>query len=62
MLPELPLPTKIRTAFQDPIEVDHDPERARDKAYVDEKYEEVRQSIQSGMDALARRRAFPVFG
>jgi hypothetical protein len=25
-------------------------------------YEEVRQSIQGGMDALARRRTFPVFG
>jgi 1-acyl-sn-glycerol-3-phosphate acyltransferase len=62
MLPELPLPTKIRTAFQDPIEVDHDPERARDKAYVDAKYEEVQDSIQNGMDALARRRAFPIFG
>ena len=62
ILPEFPLPTKIRTAFQDPIEVDHDPERANDDAYVDEKYEEVRQSIQHGMDVLARRRAFPIFG
>jgi hypothetical protein len=62
MLPELPLPTKIRTAFQDPIEVDHDPERAGDDAYVDEKYEQVRRSIQDGIDTLARRRAFPIFG
>ena len=62
MLPEIPLPTKIRTAFQDPVEVEHDPERAGDDDYVDEKYEEVRRSIQGGMDALARRRAFPVFG
>jgi 1-acyl-sn-glycerol-3-phosphate acyltransferase len=61
-LPEIPLPTKIRTAFQEPIELDHDPERAGDEAYVREKYEEVRQSIQRGMDSLARRRAFPVFG
>ncbi len=61
-LPELPLPTKIRTAFQEPVELDHDPERADDQAYVEEKYEEVRQSIQRGMDALARRRAFPLFG
>ena len=62
MLPELPLPTKIRTAFQDTVEIDSDPERAGDDAYVDEKYEEVRRSIQHGMDALARRRAFPLFG
>jgi 1-acyl-sn-glycerol-3-phosphate acyltransferase len=61
-LPEIPLPTKIRTAFQAPIELDHDPERAKDQPYVESKYEEVRQSIQQGMDTLARRRTFPVFG
>jgi 1-acyl-sn-glycerol-3-phosphate acyltransferase len=62
MLPEIPLPTKIRTAFQPPVELDHDPERASDEKYVEAKYEEVRQSIQNGMDVLARRRAFPLFG
>jgi 1-acyl-sn-glycerol-3-phosphate acyltransferase len=62
LLPEVPLPTKIRTAFQPPVELDHDPERAGDKAYVDRKYQEVQGSIQRGMDALARRRAFPLFG
>jgi 1-acyl-sn-glycerol-3-phosphate acyltransferase len=61
-LPEIPLPTKIRTAFQPPVQLDHDPERARDRKYVQEKYEEVRQSIQRGMDSLARRRRFPLFG
>src|SRR3954454_22015792 len=62
MLPELPLPTKIRTAFQDPVRFEVDPERADDDDYVNRKYREVRRSIQSGMDALARRRAFPLFG
>jgi 1-acyl-sn-glycerol-3-phosphate acyltransferase len=62
LLPEIPLPTKIRTAFQEPIEVDHDPERAADTPYVERKYEEVRRSIQRGMDALARRRRLPLFG
>jgi 1-acyl-sn-glycerol-3-phosphate acyltransferase len=62
MLPEIPLPTKIRTAFQAPIEFDDDPARASDDDYVDAKYEEVRASIQQGMDVLARRRAFPLFG
>ena len=61
-LPEIPLPTKIRTAFEDPISVDNDPERAGDDEYVERKYEEVRQSIQAGMDRLARRRRFPIFG
>ncbi|CNH72985.1 1-acyl-sn-glycerol-3-phosphate acyltransferase [Mycobacterium tuberculosis] len=43
------------------IELDHDPERAADDGYVDRKYREVQDSIQKGMDALARKRALPVF-
>jgi 1-acyl-sn-glycerol-3-phosphate acyltransferase len=62
MLPELPLPTKIRTAFLEPIELDFNPDRANDDEYVQAIYEEVRASIQTGMDALARRRRFPLFG
>ena len=62
LLPEIPLPTRIRTAFQDPIEFDCDPERADDEDYVEEKYQEVQTSIQEGMDALARRRRLPLFG
>jgi 1-acyl-sn-glycerol-3-phosphate acyltransferase len=62
LLPEIPLPTKIRTAFQPPIDLDHDPDRAGDDDYVRAKYDEVQQSIQRGMDALARRRALPLFG
>jgi len=62
VLPELPLPTKIRTAFQDPVRFEVGPERADDDEYVDRKYREVRRSIQSGIDALARRRTFPLFG
>ena len=62
MLPELPLPTKIRTAFQPPVKLSRDPAKAKDVDYVDRKYDEVQQSIQDGMDTLARRRAFPIFG
>jgi 1-acyl-sn-glycerol-3-phosphate acyltransferase len=62
MLPELPLPTKIRTAFQAPVKLSRDPAKAKDDKYVDRKYDEVQQSIQDGMDALARRRTFPIFG
>ena len=62
MLPELPLPTKIRTAFQPPVKLSRDPAKAKDDTYVDRKYDEVQQSLQDGMDALARRRTFPVFG
>jgi 1-acyl-sn-glycerol-3-phosphate acyltransferase len=62
LLPEIPLPTKIRTAFQPPIEFERDPARAEDEDYVERMYEEVRASIQDGMDALARRRRLPLFG
>jgi 1-acyl-sn-glycerol-3-phosphate acyltransferase len=62
MLPEIPLPTKIRTSFQEPIEVDTDPDRAGDDDYVQAKYDEVQASIQSGMEKLARHRRFPLFG
>ncbi len=60
-LPQLPLPAKIRTRFMPVIELDHDPGRADDDDYVDRKYREVQDSIQQGMDALARRRALPIF-
>jgi 1-acyl-sn-glycerol-3-phosphate acyltransferase len=62
LLPEIPLPTKIRTAFQEPIELDRDPERANDEDYVRGSYKDVCDSIQQGMDALARRRRLPLFG
>jgi 1-acyl-sn-glycerol-3-phosphate acyltransferase len=62
LLPEVPLPTKIRTAFQPAVELDTDPERAKDDDYVEAKYHEVRDRLQAGMDALARRRRLPLFG
>ena len=61
-LPQLPLPAKIRTRFMPAVEIDSDPARADDDAYVDQKYDEVQRSIQRGMDALARKRALPFFG
>ena len=61
LLPELPLPTKIRTAFQEPIELDFDPGRAEDQRYVRQIYRAVRASLQDGMNALARRRRLPLF-
>ena len=62
LLPEIPLPTKIRTAFQDPIDIDADPERAEDDRYIKTKYREVCASLKGGMDTLARRRRLPLFG
>src|SRR5258708_1609012 len=60
-LPQLPLPAKIRTRFMPAVELDQDADRADDEEYLDRKYREVQDSIQSGMDALARKRALPLF-
>ena len=62
ILPEIPLPTKIRTAFQEPVDVGDDPEKADDDRHVEKKYDEVQAAIQKGMDTLARRRRLPLFG
>src|SRR3954452_11543906 len=61
-LPEIPFPTKIRTAFQEPIEFEDDPKLAEDNDYIQQKYDEVEGSIQRGIDTLARRRRLPLFG
>lgn len=58
----VPLPAKIRTELLDPIEVDDDPERVDDDAYVQKIYDEVQAAIQAGMDRLAAKRTLPVFG
>jgi 1-acyl-sn-glycerol-3-phosphate acyltransferase len=61
-LPQFPLPAKIRTRLMPAVELEHDPELADDAGYVEEKYWEVQNSIQRGIDALARKRALPLFG
>jgi hypothetical protein len=44
------------------VDVDHDPARADDVDYIEQKHREVESSIQRGMDAFARWRALPLFG
>jgi 1-acyl-sn-glycerol-3-phosphate acyltransferase len=58
----VPLPAKIRTELLDPIEVDDDPERVDDEAYVQKVYGEVQRAIQAGMDRLAAKRTLPILG
>ena len=58
----MPLPAKIRTEILDPVEVDTDPDRAGDTAYVQKIYDEVEAVIQAGMDRLAAKRTLPVLG
>jgi len=58
----VPLPAKIRTEFLEPIYFDSDPDKENDNAYVDRMYQEVESSIQAGMDRLAKKRKFPIWG
>jgi hypothetical protein len=57
----LPLPARVRTELLDPIELDTAPTRSEDE-YVSSIYREVKAAIQAGMDRLAKRRSFPIFG
>lgn len=58
----IPLPAKIRTEILDPIEVVDDIEKENDAEYVDEIYKKVENSIQAGVNRLASKRRFPIFG
>lgn len=61
-LQHIPLPAKIRTEFLEPVDPGSDPALADDDAHVQRIYNEVEARIQQGMDRLAARRRFPVFG
>jgi hypothetical protein len=58
----IPLPAKIRTEILAPIHVESDPALMDDDDYLNKIYEEVQGAIQDGMDRLAKRRSFPIFG
>ena len=58
----VPLPAKIRTRLMEPIYLDNDPQRLDDQEYVEGVYKMIEGTIQTGMDELASRRGFPVFG
>ena len=58
----IPLPSKIRVELLDPIEVSRDTDKENDQAYIDGLYKKVEQSIQAGVNRLAEKRKFPVFG
>lgn len=61
-LQHIPLPSKIRTEFLEPIYLDADPAKADDPEYVRRMYLQVESRLQAGMDQLAKKRKFPIFG
>jgi 1-acyl-sn-glycerol-3-phosphate acyltransferase len=58
----VPLPAKIRTELLEPIYPAADPALADDQEYVDAMYDLVESRIQQAMDAMAKKRKFPIFG
>ena len=62
IIPQIPLPAKIRTEILEPVEVGTTAGLEDDDDYVDEKYREVERALQSGVNRLARKRKFPIFG
>ena len=58
----LPLPAKIRPELLNPIKLDTEPTRSEDDEYVSAIFREVEAAIEAGMDRLATRRSFPIFG
>jgi 1-acyl-sn-glycerol-3-phosphate acyltransferase len=62
VIPQIPLPAKLRSEILEPVDVGDDPEREDDDGFVDRKYREVRGVLQMGMRRLARKRRFPLLG
>jgi 1-acyl-sn-glycerol-3-phosphate acyltransferase len=58
----IPLPSKIRTEILEPVFLDADPARADDEDYVNAMFAKIEGRIQAGMDKLAKKRKFPIFG
>jgi 1-acyl-sn-glycerol-3-phosphate acyltransferase len=61
-IPQIPLPAKLRSEILDPIELEGEPGHQYDDDYVEEKEREVVAALQRGVDRLAQRRRFPIFG
>ena len=61
-VPSIPLPSKIKMRILPPIELRERASAADDPAAVERCFEQVRQTMQAGVDELAARRRFPVFG
>ena len=62
VIPQIPLPAKLRSEILEPIELEGEEGMRFDDRYVERKEREVVAALQKGVDRLAKRRSFPVFG
>src|SRR3954447_12111473 len=62
VIPQLPLPAKLRPRRLEPIDLEGGDGMRFDDEYVEEQERAVVAALQKGVDRLAKRRKFPVFG
>src|SRR3954464_2062786 len=62
VIPQIPLPAKLRSEILEPIYLEGEEGMRFDDDYVESKERAVVAALQKGVDRLAKRRKFPVFG
>jgi 1-acyl-sn-glycerol-3-phosphate acyltransferase len=62
VIPQIPLPAKLRTEILEPIYLEGGDGSRFDDKYVEREERNVVAALQRGVDRLAKRRRFPVFG
>jgi 1-acyl-sn-glycerol-3-phosphate acyltransferase len=61
-IPQIPMPAKLRSEILEPIDLEGVEGQRFDDEYVEHAEQCVVDSLQSGMDRLAKKRRFPLFG
>ena len=61
-VPQIPLPAKLRSEILEPVELDGEPGHQYDDEYVERMERKVVAELQRGVNRLAKRRRFPIFG
>jgi 1-acyl-sn-glycerol-3-phosphate acyltransferase len=62
VIPQIPLPAKLRSEILEPIYLEGEEGQRFDDEYVERKEQEVVAALQAGVKRLAKRRSFPIFG
>lgn len=62
IIPQLPLPAKLRAEILEPVDMGTDSSLEEDDEFVELKFREVESKLQAGVDRMARKRRFPIFG
>jgi 1-acyl-sn-glycerol-3-phosphate acyltransferase len=62
VFPQIPLPAKLRSEILEPIYIEGSDGKRFDDDFVEKKEREVVAALQRGVDGLAKRRRFPIFG